>query len=130
MFSILRVSKDTITLRVLFLHYSVGQSNSGNYAWLSARGNGTNLVWERSGHTISNTDPLWAPGYPDSSVTSNICLVMLGDMQNFQFQSLTPYFPSDCTINLYTLCECKYKVHLCGIIQLFGTKKGGLEILL
>lgn len=80
------------------------------YTWLSARGDGNSWVWENSGDLLSDTDPLWLGGYPQTGaltggVGNKRCLLLVNDKGNMDSVPDKVYLPYVCTYDYYALCE-------------------------
>ncbi|CAL4136880.1 unnamed protein product, partial [Meganyctiphanes norvegica] len=80
-----------------------------NAVWLDARGDGSNLVWQRNGTPLRNDSPLWWPMSPGSRVTSNYCLALLVWKLYWTSHPGRPYTSHNCLGSSlgshHTLCE-------------------------
>ncbi|CAL4217974.1 unnamed protein product, partial [Meganyctiphanes norvegica] len=78
--------------------------SDGN-AWLDARADGFNYVWQHDKMIVRPGSPLWWPGWPDNYVTSDRCLLLLSDNNHWSQNPGRHYGSNLCTFSRRTLCE-------------------------
>ncbi|CAL4131050.1 unnamed protein product [Meganyctiphanes norvegica] len=72
---------------------------------LGAKGDGSVFRWVDTGDVISNTDDLWVPGNPGSSVTPSDCLVLMSIEWFMNDAPTHPFYSVTCSAEDNTLCE-------------------------
>ncbi|CAL4235041.1 unnamed protein product, partial [Meganyctiphanes norvegica] len=78
---------------------------SGTGVWMDARGDGSKFVWQRDGTVLSNTSPLWFPGWPAGQVSTGRCLGMLIFKNDWKNHPGRPFTSDPCSHYYKTLCE-------------------------
>jgi len=86
-------------------NYMIERYNFNAWVWLGARGDGSNLIWERNGKAIQNGDVLWWPGKPGSNTGTDRCLYMLSHSSHRSSNPGKPFSSNTCSTPRITLCE-------------------------
>ncbi|CAL4125488.1 unnamed protein product, partial [Meganyctiphanes norvegica] len=81
-----------------------------SYAWLNARGDGTQFRWQGGNKKpITENSPLWWPGFPGTRVNSSFCLILAANEHNWKAMPEHPYTATPCSADRYTLCELVFE---------------------